>query len=260
MSDSDSGGPTPVTEPTTHFLEVHFDPVDVRLVVEEPLLPVRPGDSVWWFFRGVPAGWTPWIDVEGPLDPAPFETLTQSPWAVRSTVAAGADAGLVSYRATLQRGFGLYHPSGSAILRSAVAQVMVEPVVAPRLHRIQVSYRPPGDDGVGSLEVDPQWAKIAAGDVVVWEFADLQDAAEQGSWRPRIDFVEFQGPEDPPNLHLGPFATLTYEKDRVVAAGDSRAPGVYNYRCLLIGRFDGRVIAIGSPDPAIDRRGDPSGG
>jgi len=260
MAEATIGGSSPITEPTSHFLEVQFDPVDVRLVVEEPKLTVRPGDRVWWIFRGVPSGWTPWIDVEGPAAPVPLESLSQSPWAVQGTIAASGDQGSFGYRARLQRGLGLLHSSGGALVRSAIAYLEVETEVQPRLHEVEVTYRPSGDGGVGSLEVVPQWIKISPGDSVAWSFKSLDSEIASGSWSPRVDFVRFDGPEDPPNLHLGPFSTLTYEGDTVTAAGNSRTSGVYNYVCVLVGRFDDRVISISSPDPAIDRRGDPSGG
>lgn len=245
------------TQPIIHFVEVRFEREDVRLVIDAPSLPVRPGDRVWWVFRGVPGGWTPWISAVRPLAPAPFERITQSPWGVRATIAASAGGGAVAYRATVQRGLGSHHPEEGALLRSAVAELVVDAEVEPRLHRVQVSYRPGEEGGVGSLEVSPEWVKMRGGDAVVWEFSVPEKELDPGSWRPRVDFVRFDGPADPPNLHLGPFSTLTYEGERVLAAGDARTPGVYSYLCLLVARLDGRVLSLSSPDPAIDCRGEP---
>jgi len=260
MAKEAGNGSEPTTGTTVHSLEVHFDPVDVQLIIEEPALTVRPGDQIWWIFRGVPGGWTPWIDLDGTANPEPLEGFIQSPWGVRATVAATKDPGTIGYRATLQRGLGLHHPMGGALVRSAVAQAVVQTSAVPQLHTVDVTYQPGGDGGTGSLVVDPPWLKISPGDTVTWKYTQPKSDIAEGTWRPRVDFVRFDGPEEPPNMHLGPFATLAYEKDRVTASGDSRTPGVYNYVCLMVGRFDDRVISISSPDPAIDRRGDPSGG
>ena len=261
MADDIHSVSEPIADSTTHSLEVHFDPVDVQLIVEEPTLTVRPGDRIWWIFRGVPAGWSPWIDVDELANPPQLEGFIQSPWGVRATVASTVGGqGTIGYRATLQRGLGLHHPLGGALVRSAVAHLVAQTRTVPRLHTVRATYLPSGNAGTGSLTVEPAWVKISPGDVVVWKFAAKPTDIAAGSWHPRVDFVQFDGPEEPPNLHLGPFVTLVYGDDRVTASGDSRAPGVYNYVCLMIGRFDGRVISVSSPDPAIDRRGDPSGG
>jgi len=260
MSDATGSSSTPITDPVTHFVEVQYDPVEVRLLVEEASLVVRPGDRIGWVFRGVPDGWTPWISAEGAAPPSPFEVLSQSPWGVRATIDSSMEAGSFGYRATLQRGVGLHQSSEGLLLRSAVCSVAVQTAVDPQAHRIVVSYHPASDGQVGSLIVTPQLVTVTASDAVVWDFTDLASDLPEGRWIPRIDFVRFHGPESPPNLHLGPFAALTYESNRITAMGNSRTVGVYNYACVLVGRFDGSVIAVSSTDPVIDRRGDPSGG
>jgi len=256
MSEQSAPSGKKISGPVQHYVEVRFDPVQMTLAIEAPERVVRPGDQVLWAFRGVPEGWTPWV-----LSPSSaFAATVQGPWGVRGTVAGSAPDGPLPYRASLQRGLGLEHLSGGSLILSPPATLKVQSTAEPGLHRVVVKYLPPqGTTEEGRLVVAPQLVTIAPGDQVEWKFSAAGSKLADGTWQPRIDFHQFTGESsEPPNLHLGPFVTLSFDGEVVTGAGSSGVNGSYSYVCVVVSRGDGSVLWRSSPDPAIDRRGDPS--
>jgi len=257
MSEQSASSGEKITGPVQHYVEVRFDPLQMSLEVGAARRVVRPGDEVLWVFRDVPEGWTPWIT--SPL--SSFETTVQGPWGVRAAIGGSVPDGTIPYRATLQRGLGLGHVTGGSLLLSPPATLEVRSAAAPTLHRVEVRYVPPQGttEAEGRLVVVPQLVTIDPGDEVEWKFSTAGTHLADGTWEPRIDFHAFTGTaSEPPNLHLGPFVTLTFDGGLVTGSGNSGVDGSYSYVCVVVSRSDGSVLWRSSPDPAIDRRGDPS--
>lgn len=247
-----------LTGPIDHLIPVEYDAASLTLTLSLSRVGVKPGDRVIWEFRGLPGGWTPWIEFHpeaGFL--GPLADLTQSANAVWGT--CRTDQGPVSdglaYRASARRGAGTVWGTGSTAVYSKAGSLIIGPAEAGTAHQFTVTQN--GD----SLSVSPGGVDIWAGDIVEWVFASIN--AGPDAWRPLVDFHRYDGEGQVEDLYLGPFTSLTTGPDRVRGMGNNYVKGTYYFQVSAVRVTDGAILWISSPDPAIDNRGsvvDPSGG
>jgi hypothetical protein len=252
MADAQSTGPI------DHLIPVEYDAASSTLTLSLSQVGIKPGDRVIWEFRGLPAGWTPWIEFRpdaGFL--GPLEDLTQSAnavWGVCKADQPASSDGL-AYRASARRGTGTAWETGSAAIYSNAGRLIIGPVETGTARQFTITR------SGASLSVTPEGVDIWAGDIVEWVFENIDAGADP--WRPRVDFHQYDGEGKVEDLYLGPFTSLTTSMDRVRGMGNNYVKGTYYFQVSAVRVTDGSVLWISSPDPAIDNRGsvvDPSGG
>ena len=242
--------------PIAHLLQVLCDPANHTVTISCPVVTVRPGDRVIWSFSGIPAGWSPWIqvrrDTAGASFLGPFHSLSQSAGGVWGVCGVDQAPGRFSYRALIQTGVGTGWDTESSALFSRSADIQVAPPSTGTRWSFDVTV---ADDGASSqLLVNPQLVTLNPGDTLEWSFAGIP--GEPGSWRPRIDFVRYDGEGAVPNLLLGPFNSLSYEADKVRGTGNNGVAGTYYFAVSLVSATSGEVLWFSSDDPAVDSRGE----
>lgn len=261
MSENSSAGLPAVdaandTGPVAHLVQVLCDPASHTVTISCPLVTVRPGDRVIWSFSGIPAGWSPWIQIRrdspGASFLGPFHSLSQSAGGVWGICAAGQAPGRFSYRALIQNGVGMGWETESSALFSRSAEIQVAPPSAGTRWHFDVTV---AEGGASSrLLVTPQLVTLTPGDTLEWSFSGIP--GEPGSWRPRVDFVRYDGGGEVPNLLFGPFNSLSYEADRVRGTGNNGIPGSYYFAVSLVSATSGEVLWFSSDDPVVDSRGE----
>lgn len=124
--------------------------------------------------------------------------------------------------------------------------------VALQSSMIRVTY----DAQAGELKVDPQDVAAYQGQGLRWEVDPMISLTQK--WYPRVIFESFQSSTDGLNHYLGPFRS--FQGDNALTEGlSARGPkGKYKYRFQLISE-NGEPLAMTSPDPSVDKEGDPSG-
>jgi hypothetical protein len=248
MSDESSAGPV------DHLMPVECDFTRYTLTVPD-LVAAKPGDLVVWSFHHIPDGWSPWIQFSpSPGEGSdtnflgPFKSLSQSAtavWGICDATAAGTE---FFYRAMIQRGIGLGSDSCYATLNSPQVKLSVVPATTGTRHSFRVTL----PDSSGSLKVEPPGVFIHPGDIVEWDFAGIPDST---AWRPRINFVRYDGTGTVTNLMLGPFTSLVSEAARVTGMGNNGISGNYSFQVAAVQIDSGKISWISSDDPVIDNRG-----
>lgn len=240
------------SQPLLHSLDVHCSLAEGSVRLELPRLAIKPGDRVFWNFRGVPEDWVPWIVFVEPEAGflGPFESLTQGGGGLLGLVRPELPVGSFSYRVLIQKGLGVGEDSETATLTSRVSHLDVATPDWGELRSFDV--RAVEKDGRHTLEILPLGHRFEPGDWVEWRF-DL--SLLQGPWRPRISFQRYLGEDETPNLFLGPFTSVYYATDRVIGMGNNRIPGLYFFIVSVTSIQTGEVRWVSSGDPAIDSRG-----
>lgn len=245
----------PETGPIDHLIPVTFDPSTLALTLEFASVAVRPGDRVLWRFHGVPPGWSPWIEFRtgtGAGFAGPFSSLTQGATEVWGPLAAELPTGLIPYRAVLQQGFGGSKGRPVAMVASAESTLSVHPPERGASLIFDVALDPNG--GVPILVVTPETQALDTLDVVEWRFHGIP--GEPGEYRPRVDFLFYDGDQtEPPNRRLGPFTSLTYDDAGVRGTGNVGVQGHYHFEVMIVRVVTGEAVWISSGDPVVDNRG-----
>jgi hypothetical protein len=246
--------------PVEHIIPVECDIANMTLKVGLPTVGIKPEDRVLWQFSGLPsAEWTPWIEFQqdflGPL--TDLNRNGGAIWGKCSTQPPGN--GPFVYRAVIQKGQGAAWEDAVATISSSAARLTLQsPGIMRRFEVTQ--------NGT-ELSILPLGVELQANDTVEWVF-NLPESIQPGRtipdpWRPQVSFHRYDGSGQVANLSLGPFTNLTISSDRVIGTGNNGVNGVYFFRASRIQISDGSVVAVSSPDPAIDNRGgvgDPTGG
>jgi len=243
------------TGPIDHLIPVIFDPATVSLTLPFDSVAVRPGDRVLWRFEGVPPGWSPWIEFRagtGSSFTGPFTSLAQGATEVWGPLADELPTGLISYRALLQQGFGGSKGRPMAMVTSAESTLSIHPTErgASLVFTVDLGER----DGAPILLVAPDTQVLDTLDVVEWQFRGIP--GEPGEFRPRVDFVLYDGAgPEPPNRRLGPFTSLTYDANGVRGMGNVGVQGQYHFEVMIVRVVTGEAVWISSGDPVVDNRG-----
>lgn len=225
-----------------------LDPTVLVLEADAPAI-----FAVAWQFRGidelVAAGWLPSLrfDID-PLDQelnqvhlGPFTDLCTT-----SNAVVGCGFRLASkfkYRAVLVPP----ESSGDGAIITAPATLDASQV-KPQSSAILVT----GTNG--TLQVEPERVSVYQGQALHWTVDPTISLSQ--SWFPRVIFDS--GPSGATfNDYLGPF--LSFQGDNVATNGlcAQGTKGSYSYRFQLVSE-SGEPIAVTSPDPTIDKEGDPS--
>jgi hypothetical protein len=240
-----------------YLIPVVFDPVQHSLTIQHSNLLVRPGDRVMWNFIGIPTGWAPWIQFKPGGTPraflGPFANLSQLENGIWAAVATGAAPSVSTYRAVIQKGFGLDWRTGTSILSSSQGTVTVhsEPVLEPARFRVS-----PSEGEKDKLTVDPPAQSLKSGQSVVWTFDGFTgDPALWEQWRPRIDFGRYEGESAVELRPLGPFTCLQFEEARVTGLGNTGVVGNFHFAVSLVSVAGGEIRWVNSGDPMIDNQG-----
>lgn len=249
--------------PIDHLVQVSCDPARHLVTLACPRITIRPRDRVIWSFSGIPEGWSPWLQVrrenEGDSFLGPFASLSQSSGGVWGACQSGQAPGLFSYRVLIQKGAGLGWGAEASVLFSRAGEIEVVAESTGTNHAFDVTVS--GTGAEARLSVTPPMVSIAPGDTLEWRFSGIP--GNPGSWRPRVDFVQYSGTGEVPNLLLGPFNSLTYTADSAKGMGNNGVTGVYHFEVTLLSAGSGEVLWFSSGDPAVDNRGtvgDPGSG
>lgn len=246
---------------------------DVRVIYDsdQGTLAVESGDlelaadtspiyAVAWQFEGiddlVERGWCPRLQFEAEVGPPELHRRQLGPFVdicmTRSAViAAGFSApGAFRYRAVLEPPPELEGPILSETAGLDASLVLPAPAA------IQVT----GFADSKVLKVEPVDVAVYEGQCLCWEVAEAPTEIRQ--WYPRVVFGEVElaagGGESADRLpYFGPFGAFHATGPQLLGVSAVGPRATYKYLFQLLTE-NGELIAKSSPDPLVDKEGDPA--
>lgn len=247
---------------TSYHIKVRYEATTPpRLIIELDDLVLAPDTSPIhsgvWDFEGiderVAEGWCPSIKFDLDQDPqqysGPFTNLCATHAAVLGCGLNGARS-KYAYRAVLEPPIG----SGGAIF-SEKAWLDSRQIAEAKAAVIRVSLDPTTE---GLLRVEPEEVTLVDGQSILWEVVEAPQDIPQ--WYPRLAFSTAPPAPAGTNSHFGPFASLDVRDNTVLGSAYRSEEGPYGYRFQMVSVEDETVLFESSPDPTIDKEGDPSEG
>jgi hypothetical protein len=248
-----------------YLIPVQYDGVANTLSILHPSLSLRPGDRVIWVFEGVPSSWSPWIQFKTDAGDGqgtflgPFEILTQLEggfWGATRQDSALLAASY-TYRACIQKGLDSQWDSDVAFLCSpgATLELVQDLRLLPVTFNVAATAQQVAP-GVGELVVTPEMHFLESGQAVIWDFQEaLSSLGDPDLWRPRVNFLRYEGYGTVVNQLLGPFTCLAYEAAKITGLGNTAVAGAYHFGVSISAVSHGEAIWVSSGDPVIDNRG-----